>query len=224
MKPVKTKDVLQDEKQVYEEMQVNDLLVTEEASQEDETVESILVNPANNSLSPEEIGKLVDINRNKEESSAFETEQDVNEVEYQLLEQEKIETDEEFDEDISFLLNREELIKEVSQLDENSSSTLEGNVGYMAEIEKMIEGNGRDSLPEINVENTDLFKDMMEETSEFAFGLQEVAVSFEKEDQIEDIEIPVLEFEQMELPQQIKLEEHIEWGDEIEPIKEFKKE
>ncbi|MCQ6273512.1 hypothetical protein JMM81_00800 [Bacillus sp. V3B] len=245
-KPVKTMDALQGEDQAHKGTQ-EDLLVKEEVFQEDEMVERVLDHSSNNPLSPEEIAKLVDLHENKEKSMTIEMKQDshkeeisvVNQElsliksetensfakEHQALEKEKVEMVEDLDEDISFLLKREELIliKEASQIDENISSKSEEAVGYMAEIEQMLEGNGIDSLLETDVENKDFSKDMLEETPEFDRGGEEVPSNLEKEEQDEDIEIPVLELEQIEQPRSIDVEENVEWGDEIEPIKEFKK-
>lgn len=127
-----------------------------------------------------------------------------------LLEEVKLTEDivEDFEEDISFLFNRDELFEE--NLIGYHVQAKEEDVGYMSEIERMIEET--DTIgPSDNIDLNLL-----------DYQLEEAAATKE----IDNDEILVLRLEKIDSIEEtedlIEEDEQVIWDDVIEPIKEFK--
>lgn len=131
-------------------------------------------------------------------------------VEDNLLEEVKLteDIDEDFEEDISFLFNRDELLEENSKGYTHHIQAKEEDVGYMSEIERMIEETDTIGL----TDNINLLD----------YQLEEVAATKE----IDNDEILGLKLEKIdskeEIEDSIQEDEQVIWDDVIEPIKEFK--
>ncbi|MFC0415871.1 hypothetical protein ACFFHH_10385 [Cytobacillus solani] len=127
---------------------------------------------------------------------------------------------EDFEEDISFLFNREELFKESFNGYTHQTQVKEEDLGYMSEIERMIaetDSSGQTENIELNLLN---------------YQLEEVAATKEINNETSNItsldndEIQVLKLEKieprLETADSIEDDEPVIWEDVIEPIKIFK--